>query len=121
MGKYAVILHASPGTHDGMGRAAHALLYAKELNEAGIGVKLIFDGGGTAWLREFQKTDNPLRPLYEAVKATGVIAGVCKYCIGVFGGKPEDATKEGLELDGGYQDHPSLAALIKEGYQIITL
>ncbi len=121
MEKYAVILHASPGTHDGTGRAAHALLYAKELKEAGIEVKLIFDGGGTAWLREFRKADNPLRPLYEAVKATGAVAGVCKYCVSAFGGKPEDATDEGLPLDEEYQGHPSLAALIKENYRIITL
>ena len=35
MSKIAIILHAEPGTHDSLGRALHALLYSKELNEEG--------------------------------------------------------------------------------------
>lgn len=121
MPKIAIILHAEPGTHDAMGRAAHALLYAKDLKEAGIEVKLIFDGGGTRWVTELSKGDNPLNAMYKSVKESGVISGVCKFCIGAFGGNAEEVKKLGLPVMGEYMGHPSLSALIREGYQVITL
>ena len=121
MPKIAIILHAEPGTHDAMGRAAHALLYAKDLIEAGIEVKLIFDGGGTRWVTELSKGDNQLYALYKSVEEAGVISGVCQFCIGAFGGNVEEVKKLGLHVAGEYMGHPSLSALIREGYQIITL
>lgn len=121
MQKTAVILHAEPGTHDAMGRAAHALLYTKELREAGLEVKLIFDGGGTRWVAELSKEDNPLNSLYKSVNESGAIEGVCQYCIGAFGGDAEQVKKSGVTVLGEYMGHPSLSALIREGYQIITL
>lgn len=121
MNKTAIILHAEPGTQDAMGRAAHALLYTKELKESGADVKLIFDGGGTKWLKELVKADNPLNGLYESVKQTGAITGVCQYCIGAFGGDEKDVKGQGLPVDGEYMGHPSLLSLINGGYRIITL
>ncbi|MBI5344818.1 MAG: DsrE family protein [Deltaproteobacteria bacterium] len=121
MHKVAIILHAEPGTHDAMGRAAHALLYTKELKEAGVDVKLIFDGGGTRWVTELAKGDNPLNDMYKSVKEIGAISGVCQFCIGAFGGDVEDVKKTGLPLAGEYMGHPSLSSLIREGYQVITL
>lgn len=121
MSKIAIILHAEPGTHDSMGRAAHALLYTKELKEAGHEAKLIFDGGGTRWVGELSKADNPLNPLFNSVKALGAITGVCEYCIGAFGGDKEETKKKGLPLAGDYMGHPSLVSFINGGYQVITL
>ncbi len=51
-GKYAIILQAGKESHEGMARAAHAFLYAKELKEHGHDVVLIFDGAGTEWAEE---------------------------------------------------------------------
>lgn len=121
MSKVAVILHAEPGTHDSMGRAAHALLYTKELKESGHDLKLILDGGGTKWVNELSKADHPLTPLFNSVKKSGAISGVCEYCVGAFGGDKEETRKTGLPLAGEYMGHPSLVSLISEGYQIITL
>lgn len=121
MPRIAIILHAEPGTHDAMGRAAHALLYTRELKESGVDVKLIFDGGGTGWLKELANAENPLNGLYEIVKKTGAISGVCQYCIGAFGGEVADVKAQGLPIDGEYMGHPSLFSLIDNGYQIITL
>jgi len=119
--KVAVILHAEPGTHDAMGRALHALLYTRELKEAGHDVKLIFDGGGTKWVGELSRGDHPLADLFSAVKESGSIAGVCEYCVGAFGGETRDVEKCGLPLANEYEGHPSVASLIGEGYQVITL
>lgn len=111
MSKIIIILHAEPGTHDSMGRAAHALLYTKELKEAGHEVKLIFDGGGTKWVTELSQTDHPLTPLFNSVKESGAISGVCEYCIGAFGGDKEEIKKAGLPLAGEYMGHPSVTLL----------
>jgi hypothetical protein len=121
MKKIAIILHAEPGTHDAMGRAAHALLYTKELKEAGHDTRLVFDGGGTKWVGELEKGDNPLHPVYNAVKGSGAIKGVCQFCVGAFGGDLDNVKKTGLPITGEFMGHPSIAALIDEGYQVITL
>ena len=121
MQKIAIILHAEPGTHDAMGRAAHALLYTRELKEAGHEVRLVFDGGGTKWVGELSKTDHPLSPVFSAVKASGAISGVCEYCVGAFGGDTADIEACGLPLAGDYMGHPSIANIIGEGFQVITL
>ncbi len=121
MSKTAIILHAEPGTHDSMGRALHALLYTKELKESGNDVILIFDGGATKWITEFKKPDHKLASLYDEVIDSDVILGVCDYCIGAFGGDQEEVKKDGIPVIGEYNGHPSIAKLIDEGFQIITL
>jgi hypothetical protein len=121
MSKIAIILHAEPGTHDALGRALHALLYAKELHEAGNHIQLIFDGGGTLWIEEFKKPDNKLAPLYQTLKSHGIITGVCDFCIDAFEGDKELVENEELPLVSDYNGHPSVAKLVSDGYQIITL
>ncbi len=121
MQKIAIILHAEPGSQDAMGRAAHALLYTRELKEAGHEVKLIFDGGATKWVGELIKQDHPLASIFNAVKASGAISGVCEYCVGAFGGNTKDIEECGLPLAGDYMGHPSIASIIGDGFQVITL
>ncbi len=121
MSKIAIILHAEPGTHDSMGRALHSLLYTKELNEHGHNVLLIFDGGATKWIDELKKPDHKLPSLYNEIVGSDVILGVCDYCIGAFGGDREEVKKGEIPVLGDYNGHPSLAKLIDEGFQVITL
>jgi len=120
MSKIAIILHAEPGTHDSLGRALHALLYSKELNEEGHEVKLIFDGGGTKWIEEFSK-EHKMTPLYQTLKSAGIISGVCDHCVTAFGVEKDLVRKEGLPLVSEYNGHPSIANLVSSGFQIITL
>ncbi len=121
MAKIAVILHAEPGTHDSMGRAAHSLIYTKELKEAGHQVRLIFDGGGTGWAVELNKPDHLLNPLFKEIKDSGLIQGACDFCIGACGVEKEKVREAKITFISEYMGHPSVAKLIKEGYQIITL
>jgi hypothetical protein len=121
MSKIAIILHAEPGTHDALGRALHALLYSKELHEAGNKVQLLFDGGGTLWIQEFKQPDHKLSPLYETLKSQHIITGVCNFCIDAFEGDKGLVENEGLPLTDEYNGHPSVAKLVSDGYQIITL
>ncbi len=121
MQKIAIILHAAPGTHDAMGRALHSLLYTKELIEAGHIAKLFFDGGGTKWVEVLSKPGHPLGHIFAEVKESGAISGVCQYCICAFEGNAEEVKAAGLPVTDEYMGHPSIAALVGEGYQIITL
>lgn len=121
MKKVAIILHAEPGTHDAMARALHSLLYAKELKAAGHEARLIFDGGGTRWIGELTKKENPMHELFESVRDSGAVYGVCGFCIGAFEGDVEEVRRAGLPVESGYMGHPSLAGLIDEGFQVITL
>lgn len=119
--RIAIILHAEPGTHDSLGRVLHALLYTKELNEKGFEARLVFDGGGTRWPGELAKDDHKLHELFESVKASGAIRGVCQFCVGAFGASADEVERAGLKVIGEYSGHPSVAGLMEEGYRIITL
>lgn len=121
MAKIAVILHAEPGTPDSMGRAAHSLIYSKELKEAGHQVRLIFDGGGTGWAVEMNKQEHLLNPLFRVIQDFGLVEGACDYCIGAFGVDKEKVREAKVNFISEYMGHPSVAKLIKEGCQIITL
>ena len=121
MARIAILLHAEPGAHDSMGRAAHSLVYALELKENGHQVKLIFDGGGTGWVPELNKEDHVLHPLFLEVRDAGLIAASCDFCIGAFGVDKQKVQEAHVPIVAEYMGHPSVAKLINEGYQVITL
>jgi len=115
--KFAVILHAQP---DDMPRALHALLYTKELNEAGHDVQLLFDGAGTTWIQEFEKPDFQYHSIYQDIKRDNLIAGACAYCSDAF--QARDAISiAGVQFKDQSNGHPSIAQLVQEGYSLITL
>jgi hypothetical protein len=116
MKKVAIFVHAGENE---LGRAVHGLLYAQEIHEAGGEVKLIFDGQGTLWIPRFEDPSHPMNPLYKKVKDLGVIEA-CEYCAGAFGAK-EDIQKASIASVNEYEGHASIAKLISEDYQIITL
>lgn len=117
MKKFAIFVHASE--NEGA-KALHSLLYAHELHEAGNEVKVIFDGAGTIWIKKWEDPKHKLNPLFKAVKKLGVIEGVCEYCAGAFGVETE-VRQSGLPALGQINGHPSLAQLVADDYQIITL
>jgi hypothetical protein len=117
MKKFAILVHA--GETEGA-KALHSLLYAQELHESGHKVKVIFDGAGTAWVQRFEDESNKYHPFYKVVKDLGVITGVCEFCAGAFG-VSENIKQSGIQALGEAKGHPSLANLVAEDYQIITL
>jgi len=122
--KIAIVLHAGSDGHEGLARAFHSLVYAKELKEHGADVRLIFDGAGTQWLAQFHRSDSEhvqgLGLLFEQLKSQGVVYEVCDYCAGAFGVK-EDLQARDEPLVAEYMDHPSIAGLVSDGYQIWIL
>src|SRR5437867_7989874 len=85
-GKFLVILQAGKESHEGMARAVHALLYARELKDHGHEVVLVFDGAGTEWVEEWTKSDttNKLAPMYQQLSKAGITQVSCDFCAGAF-------------------------------------
>lgn len=117
MAKYAIIVQADDGQ---LARALHGLLYARELSEGGHEVQVLFDGAGTGWIPRMQQTGWKYHEAYRWVKERGLIAGVCQYCAAAFGAS-EAAVQAGLSLLGEADGHPSLLALVNQGYQLLVL
>ncbi|VGO21004.1 DsrE family protein [Pontiella sulfatireligans] len=120
-GKYAIVLQAGNETNEGMARAIHALLYARELAEGGYTVVLIFDGAGTGWANELRKPENPLHKHYVKIKELGMVEEICDYCAEQFGVKDQLTEQQRNLLVGDYDGHPSLVKWIEKGYQVVVL
>ena len=115
--KAAIMVLAGAEAHGDMARVANALEAAKEFKEAGDDVKIIFDGAGTQWIAKLADTQNPLHPLFNAVKDK--VAGVCSYCAVAFGAA-DDVAACGVNLLKEYEGHPSFRELVSQGYEVIT-
>ncbi|MGH7820903.1 MAG: DsrE family protein [Candidatus Binatia bacterium] len=120
--KYVIILQAGKETHEGMARALHALLYARELKEHGHAIVLVFDGAGTEWAEEWTKPDSthPLAPAYRKLRDAGVTEVVCDYCSGAFQVKGK-LRERGVPLTAEFDGHPSVARWVDEGYRLLVL
>lgn len=122
--KIAIVLQAGPGSHEGLARAFHSLVYAKELSEQGTEVTVVFDGAATQWLQRFRNggtaEEKGVGALFDELKGNGLVYEVCDYCAGAFGVK-QDLKDLGEPLVAEYMDHPSIASLVADGYQILTL
>ncbi len=120
--KYAIILQAGKESHEGMARAVHAFLYAKELKEHGHEVVLIFDGAGTEWAEELSnpESQSKLKPMYEQLKQAGVVEIVCDFCAGAFTVKERLAQRQ-VPMTAEYAGHPSIAKWADQGYELIVL
>ena len=115
--KVAIVVLAGTETHEGLGRIVNALLVAKELQENGDDVKLLFDGAGTEGLAAVAKPDHKAHSLYQAVQA--IVIGACSYCASAFGVR-ETLQDLGIPLLEDYAQHPSLRSYLAEGYQLVT-
>ncbi len=117
MPKAAIILLTNLETHQDSGRVLNALEAAKEFQEHGDDVELIFDGAGAETAAAIADPEHKLHHLYSQVEE--VVGGVCKYCARAFD-VVEEIEKHGIPLSAEYDQHPSLRKRMLEGYQIIT-
>lgn len=121
--KIVIVLQAGTESHEGRARALHSVLYAKELADAGAMVRLVFDGAGTAWLARWLRSDGPpsrAAAVFAELKAGGLAYEVCDYCAGAFDVRDE-LLEHGEALSGAFLDHPSIASLVAEGFQVWIL
>ena len=118
MTKIAIVVFADTNTMEAMGKVSNALVLASEAIEAGDELKIIFEGAGTKWIGEMEKTDHTLHQKYLGMKQH--ITGACAYCAKAFGVKNE-IEKAGLPLLDEYKNHPSLRNLFVEGFHVIIV
>lgn len=117
MSKAALIVLADTETHADLGRVFNALVTAKELKESNDDVRLIFDGAGTKWPGVLADPEHQAHSAYQAVAS--VVAGTCKFCAKQFEAE-EGVQQAQVPFLDEYEGHPSLRALVADGYQIIT-
>lgn len=120
--QYVIVLQAARTTHEGMARAVHALLYARELREHGHTAVLLFDGAGTQWINEWVNpaSQDRLKAQYEALRRAGVTEVICDFCATAFEARSNlDAGR--IPLNSEYQGHASIAKYADEGYEIVVL
>ncbi|HXG35384.1 MAG TPA: DsrE family protein [Dehalococcoidia bacterium] len=122
--KVAIVLQAGTDNDEGLARAFHSMVYAKDLRERGAEVRLIFDGAGTQWPVQFHhphiEQAKELASLMEELRSQGVAYAICDYCSNAFGVR-DDLKAHGEPLVAEYMDHPSIANLVADGYQILIL
>ncbi|MFN3285892.1 MAG: hypothetical protein ACK45F_06385 [bacterium] len=115
--KYVFFVHAAPGE---LARALHALLYAQELHRAGIPARVVFDGAGTVWLREFSNPDHKYHGVFRRALEAGLLEAACAYCARAFQ-VTEAVQAAGVPLVDTAEGHPSLASYVREGWTPIAL
>ncbi|WP_205513059.1 DsrE family protein [Longitalea arenae] len=118
--KTAVLVFADPkaGSEESLGRLYNALATVYEYKTAGEEVSLYFQGTGTRWPEQLQKTDHPAHQLFKAIEDK--VAGISCGCADVFG-----ANAAGFDLikDNkvpGTTGLPSLVQMQKEGFNILS-
>ncbi len=124
MAKLAIILQAGPGSHESHARMFHSMVYSKELYEAGHEVRLIFDGASTEWLAKWgdpqDGDDRLMGGFFDQLKDAGLTYIVCDFCAGAFRVRDRLAAQD-EPLVAEYLNHPSIASLVDEGFQIVVL
>jgi hypothetical protein len=115
--KAAILLLAATDTPESTGRMANALTTTNEFHDAGDEVKLIFDGAGVTWIPVLADPQHKYHRLFEEVRE--VPAGACLYCSRAYGVK-DGVEAAGIRFLDEFRDHPSLRALVAEGFHVIT-
>jgi hypothetical protein len=124
MAKYAVVVMSehSEGNPGGQGRMVHALSAVREFKATGEEVTLWFHGIGVTWLAAFDaRYDQFTRnygPLFDEVR--DVIGGACDFCVRRRFGAAESAERLGVPVVGGEGEHHTIAALVRDGWRVVT-
>lgn len=112
----AIIVLAGTETADGLGRIVNAMEATSEFLDNEDAVELILDGAGVQWIPALEDKDHPYHAHYQSVKH---VVSVCDYCTNAY--DVEDPVEEsGVERLDEYEGHPSIHALVSDGYEIIT-
>lgn len=98
----------------------HVLLNALDLNEKGLGGRIVFEGEATQLIPIMADEKHFLHPLYLKVKGKGLIDAVCKAC-SIKMGVLEAVEKEGLPIVGDMSGHPAMSRYISAGQGVIVM
>jgi len=77
------------------------------------------EGASVKLIPELVNPGNPLNGLWQKNLKAGLVEGVCKACSSKLG-TLEAAKEQGLPLLDDMSGHPSMAAYLGKGYEILT-
>ncbi|NPU85812.1 MAG: cytoplasmic protein [Syntrophaceae bacterium] len=97
----------------------HVLLNALDLKERGIEARVILEGKATALIPLLAAEDHPLHRLWNRVKESGLVDGVCKACSSRMK-TLEAAIAQELRLLDEMAGHPSMGRYREDGFDIVT-
>lgn len=97
----------------------HVLLNALDMKTKEYECRIIIEGAATKLVPALADTSHPLHVLWEKTKAAGLVAGVCRACAQKMGAL-DAAVDQDLTLLEDMNGHPSMAAYIDAGCDIIT-
>lgn len=122
MSRVAIVVLTDSETPEGRGRVLHALYAAKELQDAGQEVKIVFEGAGVTWLSHFHKREDRFTQAFAELfdEVRGAILGASNYAASKRFAAADDAAALGVPLLGSEGGHFSVGTLVQEGYQVIT-
>lgn len=118
--KTAIIVLSDPkaNSEEALGRVFNALASAREYKTAGQTVRIIFAGAGTRWPAALNQPAHPVHGLYKQVLDT--VAGLSCGCADVFGADDQGLARITTNAVPGTSGLPSLLALQRDGFQILT-
>jgi hypothetical protein len=117
MPKAAIVVLADTESPGDLGRVVNAMTTAKEFNEAGDEVAVVFDGAGTKWIPQLSNPEHKYSELYDSIRDR--IAGACEYCSKAYGVR-DQVESTGVQLLDEYEHHPSLHTYASDGFVVIT-
>ncbi|MFO8084151.1 MAG: cytoplasmic protein [Desulfobacterales bacterium] len=97
----------------------HVLLNALDMKAKGYDCRIVVEGSATKIIPELELEQNPLHVLWNKVKNSQIVEGVCRACshkMGVL----KDIESQGLKLLDDMAGHPGMAAYRDRGFEIIT-
>ena len=97
----------------------HVLLNGIDLHEKGMGGLIVLEGEALKLVPDMSQPGHMLNMLYEKAKNAGILHGACKACSVKL--KVDKAIEnQDLPFISDMSGHPSMAAFIKDGYEVIT-
>ncbi|PIE72707.1 MAG: cytoplasmic protein [Deltaproteobacteria bacterium] len=98
---------------------AHVMLYALDFEKKGHEVRLVIEGMATKLISELARPGTPFAKVYAQVREKGLIDSICRACSQKMGSLQE-AERQGLNIVGDMQGHPSIERFLAGGYEIVS-
>jgi hypothetical protein len=99
---------------------AHAMLNAMDMKDRGHDVKLVVEGDATKLLSLLRNETKPFADVYRRCRDSGLIDCVCRACATRNGVVPV-VIEQNLRFGDDMAGHPSVAAYMEQGYEVVTL
>jgi len=98
---------------------AHAMLNAMEMKDRGYDIKVVVEGDATKLLSLLRNETKPFADVYRRFRERSLIDSVCRACATKNGVVPV-IIEQGLKFGDDMAGHPSMAAYMEQGYEVVT-